>query len=269
MPHQDQQLDELKNHHKSERLSNEEKSTMKQNLLNFMNANPLQEKQPKGFTAFLRHFSTAFAALFLVVTTSFAANYSQPGDFLYPVKIYVKEEIPSYFMDDEHQQQQAVTNIERRIKEALTLIEKADLSPKREAIVTKQIEKNIEKITRLSEKHSNKLDHNPHFQKIGELYDAYEPQITNRSFENQLKNFSKRQEKLEEKIEKLEQKLPALTPQIDTTINPNPIIDINTELETEAEVEAEIHTEDSITEEIEIHTDLDINTDILDTDLPL
>lgn len=126
-------------------LSQEESLRMEESLLSFMNKNPVNmgaaiaKKEPKqarmGFhELFFGRFSPMLAAVMILVlgggSLSYAAEYALPGDTLYPVKIYVNEEVHgALVLSPEARASWATKRAERRIKEAKTLAAAGRLTP--------------------------------------------------------------------------------------------------------------------------------------------
>lgn len=126
-------------------LSKEEALRMEESLLTFMNKNPVNmgaaiaKKEPKqariGFQElFFGRFSPMLAAVMILVlgggSLSYAAEYALPGDTLYPVKVYVNEEVHgALVLSPEARASWATKRAERRIKEAKTLAATGRLTP--------------------------------------------------------------------------------------------------------------------------------------------
>tara|TARA_B100001179_G_scaffold213040_1_gene181394 strand:+ start:1334 stop:2221 length:888 start_codon:yes stop_codon:yes gene_type:complete len=89
--------EELLENGKNIRLSISERDEMKSTLLSYANYHGVKNKSSKSFfgwsTVWVRGFASASLALILFVGTGYASASSLPGDFLYPVKTDVVEEL--------------------------------------------------------------------------------------------------------------------------------------------------------------------------------
>lgn len=121
-------------------LSREERDEMKENIRLFMAANPARtspfEKFFLGFRApqdafFMRPVLASLLIIFIIGTgTSYTAADALPGDFLYPIKIHVNENIEKAlaFTEEARANQNAALAI-RRIEEAESLASEGRLTP--------------------------------------------------------------------------------------------------------------------------------------------
>jgi len=128
------------------KLTNEEKSRTKNILIALMN----KHKKPSIFT---RAFNTmkfmlkpAYVIILMFIAsgvgTAFAAESSLPGDFLYPVKTNIIEEVRGVFaFTDEQKAAWAARRIERRLEEMKKLEEKNQLRQE----ITERIENNFKR----------------------------------------------------------------------------------------------------------------------------
>ncbi len=84
---------------------------------------------------YMRSAATAFS-VFLMIAVPVAAEYTKPGDVLYPVKIRFNEEVRSSLTLDPYEKIEWETErIERRIAEARLLAQEGELTDEREAEV--------------------------------------------------------------------------------------------------------------------------------------
>ncbi len=126
-------------------LNTEEKDEMFSRLQSFMSDHPVkaagsEQEESAGFMDrfsqflfVLKPLTVSFAALVLVCAggvTSYAAESALPGDFLYPIKIYVNEAVQtSLAMSPESRARVDAKLAERRLQEAEGLAARNELSP--------------------------------------------------------------------------------------------------------------------------------------------
>jgi len=100
-----------------------------------------------------------FAGIILTLTallsggTALAAQGTLPGDFLYPIKVHVNEEVRSVLtFDTESKAQWETQRAERRASEAAELADQNELSEEIATDVSKRIQKHLEKAESLTAK---------------------------------------------------------------------------------------------------------------------
>lgn len=126
----------LFNKTKKIQLTAEEKSAVRDNLLKFMDANPVRINEDARLTPHPMHQIflkpvTAVAAVVVMAAggTSFAADFSLPGDILYPMKVNVNEKIEGWFaVSAESEANLALKLAEKRLEEAEKLAIEGKLS---------------------------------------------------------------------------------------------------------------------------------------------
>jgi hypothetical protein len=147
------------------KLSQEKKDFIRARVENFMDYNPITRTTSSPFSVpkiSVFNFSKAisFALIILVAsggTISYASENTLPGDTLYTVKVNVKEPLEQKLaITPEAKLGVKTKQVEKRLTEAQTLLEKNDTSPEKhkevEVRVTKQVEEISETITLLQEK---------------------------------------------------------------------------------------------------------------------
>jgi len=136
-------------------LRTSERADLRERLVTYMEYHPLpasmQQKTAKEpvvsgiasqpFTAvpinwfYMRQAAVAFS-VFMMIAVPVAAEYTKPGDVLYPVKIRFNEEVRSTLTLDPYEKIEWETErIERRIAEARLLAQEGELTDEREAEV--------------------------------------------------------------------------------------------------------------------------------------
>lgn len=141
-------------------LSNDEKSVMNKNILEFMNSHPLpSEPEPtsrlthmfSAFTVFNRkHMFATMAAVLVVLLTgsvSYAAEGSFPGQPLYPIKQINEEVKAAISVTAEADAQWNTRRVERRLEEAATLAATGKLDAEKETQIQKSIESQLKTAT--------------------------------------------------------------------------------------------------------------------------
>ncbi len=154
---------------RQQQLNGEEKKVMSDKLLAFVEENEVQEKNSRRIFFPLIIFKpllATFTLLVLVVGTAFASQSSLPGDLLYPVKLFISEDVQPLFMNEEEKTSHKFNQIDHRLVEAEELLAKEKLSDKRKLIVEKQLEKSIDKI--LKNKNEEKV------QKLEKILERHE-----------------------------------------------------------------------------------------------
>jgi len=155
-------------HMKNVRLTENEKKVMRNELLQFMNDNPADEwashevpsEEHPGvfeslFTILISKSAPAMLVLCLVATgggVSFASNAALPGDFLYPVKVNVNEEVRSLLtFKDESKVEWEIERSERRLEEAEILEERGEFDEEVRELIADQLEEHTEFIDEVTE----------------------------------------------------------------------------------------------------------------------
>ena len=153
------ELDNLKKIAESQRLTAGEKSEMRGAIFLFTKSNPV--RKPAGMRLLFKgtilfdmvnlSFKPMMAGLVLFLAVSFgtgaAAEYSLPGDFLYPVKIGVNEEARSVLsFTDEAKAEWELKRSDRRLEEAEKLASSGDFSGEARLKVEKNFERHAEKV---------------------------------------------------------------------------------------------------------------------------
>ena len=118
------------------RLSEDERMNVRTKLIQFMEDNPMAKKPDfwSRFSLLTRRplWATATAAVLLVVftgTATYASESALPGDFLYPFKVDVVEELQGAFMNDEEKADWQIDRMRLRFEEAELLSLKGGLNP--------------------------------------------------------------------------------------------------------------------------------------------
>ncbi len=144
---------------KLERLSENEKNTLRAKILEFIAYNPIRGKMPalreKNYISIFEVRSFVKAAAFLLIIAvvaggsgvSYAAQNSLPGETLYSIKVNVNEAIEEGFArSPEAKVAVQSKKVERRLEEAQTLAKTNKLSADNQKIVIAQIEEHIEEL---------------------------------------------------------------------------------------------------------------------------
>ena len=122
--------------------------------------NRLKEQVPMRTTFITRLFNlkiTRMTAIILITLllgggTSFAAQSSIPGDFLYPVKVEVNENVRSVFaISDESEARLQATLAEERLKEAETLATRGELNAQVSAEISERLRTHVEQAEKRNE----------------------------------------------------------------------------------------------------------------------
>lgn len=168
----EKELEKIKEYTQKISMSSEEKFEMFKNVRKYSIENNFK---PSPFIFITRHSIAYLTILIFVVgtsATSMAAEWSLPGDILYPIKTEVNEEIiKTISIDEESKAKTNVKLIEKRMSEITELV-----------IKEKNTEQNLEIV-------SNKL--NEHLNDIEEIYTETESQ------ENKREEVQKIQEAIE------------------------------------------------------------------------
>src|SRR3989338_2001039 len=118
------------------RLSEDERMNVRTKLIQFMEDNPMAKKPDfwSRFSLLTRRplWATATAAVLLVAftgTATYASESALPGDFLYPFKVDVVEELQGALMNDEEKADWQIDRMRLRFEEAELLSLKGGLNP--------------------------------------------------------------------------------------------------------------------------------------------
>ena len=149
-------------------LSKEERSAIKQNILNFISQNPVRpDIQPRlnyGSSIFLTKLSFApiMAILLILVVlagggVAVGAERALPGDILYPVKVGLSEEVRGWLsVSEESKANWEVERAQRRLEEAETLASEGSLDVEAREKVEANFEIHAEKVKQRIQKFENK-----------------------------------------------------------------------------------------------------------------
>ncbi len=175
-------LKELKKLARKVRLSADEKSVMRGELLRYMEAHPIRNGEslralavsngtghikeyraiPSPFS--ISRFRDKKALPILIILgllvgggTSFAAEYTVPGDIFYPVKVHINEGVRGVVaLSAKAKAEWGVRLVERRLKE----IEKIESNPNVSLQVKEAAQANLDRYTERVNKHILKLEEN-------------------------------------------------------------------------------------------------------------
>ncbi len=158
-------LKEIKKIAKGIRLSSDEKSAMRGELLRYMEMHPVTFSQtiPSPFFSIQsfrkKHMLPVLIAFGLVMggSVSFASENTLPGDILYAVKVYINEGVRgAVAVSPNAKAEWEVRLVERRLKE----IEKIESNPNVSLKVKEVAHANLERYTERVNKHILKLEEN-------------------------------------------------------------------------------------------------------------
>jgi len=149
-------------------LSSEKKGIIRARLESFIELTPITQTVSKPITSpfssriSISYFSKAisFALIVLIAggsTISYASEDTLPGDTLYTVKVNVKEPLEQKLaLTPQAKLEVKTKQVEKRLTEAQTLLQKNDTTPEKhkevEVRVEKQVEEIAQTITKLQEK---------------------------------------------------------------------------------------------------------------------
>lgn len=141
-------------------LSREKKDLVRARLESFIELTPITKISPQPVKPHfmsrvsISYFGKAisFALIVLIAggsTISYASEDTLPGDTLYTVKVNVKEPLEEKFAITPQAKLEIKTKqVEKRLTEAQTLIQKNDLTPEKHKEVERQVEKKVGEITK-------------------------------------------------------------------------------------------------------------------------
>jgi hypothetical protein len=180
-PNEGMTTDEISFFHKAQttQLNAAEVSRAQKTVLAFVSSHPVdmvkavakREKAQNGFFTMIFSFRyhPALAAILLLVlgtgSVSYAAEFSVPGDMLYPVKIHVNESVQAHLaFSSEAQAEVNAKQASKRIREAKQLALAGRLTPDIRTKLTKEFEahvevseQNIQKIAIQNKKHAEEV----------------------------------------------------------------------------------------------------------------
>lgn len=148
-------LEEMLRSLKSVALSEAEKSSMRDNLINFMQSDvriadqPRLKKQSQLLTVLLnfRFMPIALGVMILLGSgVSFAAEGALPGEMLYPVKSFNEKARVTLALSGEAKAEYESKFAVRRLEEAEKLIVKGELNDERRALIEARFEAHAEKV---------------------------------------------------------------------------------------------------------------------------
>lgn len=131
------------------RLTETEKSELLNDFHTMMQNNPMPYahtpvRSPFMLSSFtIRRYAYAALSMFLIVglSTSYAAEFTEPGDILYPVKTFVNDTaITATAFSSEAKVEAKIKLVERRVKEMQELVEDGDADQENLEYINKKIE---------------------------------------------------------------------------------------------------------------------------------
>ena len=133
-------------------LSAREKAKMRMQLGSFLEQNPVRVSRFDFLTSRLFRLRPILASLTVVLLFSgvslASAQTALPGDALYDLKLFVNEEVPMIFMDEEEKQDFVVKQVENRLEEAELLKGKGKLSVEQEEFLQTKFDHYFEQISK-------------------------------------------------------------------------------------------------------------------------
>lgn len=236
------ELKKLQNALKNVHLSKEEKAEGRAAFTAFMQDNPLPGKANPGFFSsfYLRLrrpvLASAMAFGVLVVTTggvTYASESALPGDFLYPFKVDVVEEVRGAFQfNAEEKATWDAERMQRRFEEAEQLKDEGKLNPEFKVQIKEKMEEHKKEFK----------DH------LEELKDKGKPDRAD-EMEVEFKFIFEQQEELEEEWKPDFEFRPLLE---GSQEEPEEKTETELEVEVEVEVEAEVEIEKELELEVEL-----------------
>ncbi|TSC60927.1 MAG: Uncharacterized protein G01um1014107_190 [Parcubacteria group bacterium Gr01-1014_107] len=138
-------------------LREEEKAVLRRNILLRMDSYKLPSaadslEQPslvwRFFSAFsFRYVLAALVPMLVLVSTVSAAQGSVPGDLLYPLKTGFNEKLPGlFYLTIQAKAKRETELLERRLKEALELASRGELTEERKQVVEEHFENHSQKV---------------------------------------------------------------------------------------------------------------------------
>ncbi|MFZ2072123.1 MAG: DUF5667 domain-containing protein [Minisyncoccia bacterium] len=176
----DEIFKKLNNEAKKISLNKEEKSSVRNILISYSKKSPYYgEKTSYGrlfnfvFVSNKRVLISAFVILLLILGggTSYAAENSLPGDFLYTIKVHVNENVEGFLaLNPKARAKLNEKIIEKRLEEVDKLASLGKLNEKNKI----KIEEGIEKASVKLNRHLEKLMDERDFEKVSEINDSLE-----------------------------------------------------------------------------------------------
>lgn len=173
---------------KSLSLDKDRKGDIRNELIRYMNSNPIVEKKSQAssshvfvsFVSFFKIRKTVMvpvmicAILVLGAGTSYAAEGSMPGEILYSVKVHVNEEVKAALIfDDDDKVAFEINRAETRLAEADDLAASGKLS----AEAKTQVEANLNSNKKRIQQRIKKLEDNGDNQKAADLASHFESSL--------------------------------------------------------------------------------------------
>ena len=151
---------------RQERLTSDEKTAIRQSILNFISRNPIQSSQNRKPGIFLAKLSFSYGVVMLlaIVLTAggglgLAAEKSLPGDTLYPIKVGVNEEVRGWLMASEKDKTNwEIQRVEKRLAEAEELASDGSLDVEAREKIEANFEAHAERVNQRIEKFEDKED---------------------------------------------------------------------------------------------------------------
>ena len=156
---EDKNLEQFLERSKKVKLFEQERSVIKQSVLNFMKENPVRLESSARLILWSNIFSfnkfnlTNTMAKLLILTLmtgggiSFAAEQALPGDILYPIKIGVNEEARGWLeFSSEAKANWEVERAQRRLEEAEQLASEGSLNTETRAVIEANFRAHSEKV---------------------------------------------------------------------------------------------------------------------------
>lgn len=169
-------------------LNNDRKASIRNEVIRFMNSNPIAKpvnsKVPSfsrfNFFGYFKIHRTilasviACAVLFLGAGTSFAAQGSQPGGILYPIKVHVNEEVQSALtLNLDKKAEFEINRAETRLAEADELAAAGNLNTQAKA----EVESNLSANTARIQQRIQHLEDSGDTQKAADLASQFEASL--------------------------------------------------------------------------------------------
>src|SRR3989344_2099616 len=157
---------------RQERLSSDQKTAIRQSILNFISNNPVRTKIETRTNSWLTIFNyklnyISTMALLLLITVlvsggvAVGAEKALPGDILYPVKIGINEEVQGWLsVSEEAKSHWEVERAQRRLEEAEVLASRGNLNTEIRAVIESNFEAHSERVRNRIVKFENKENFN-------------------------------------------------------------------------------------------------------------
>ena len=143
---------------RQERLTSDEKTAIRQSILNFISRNPIQSSQNRKPGIFLAKLSFSYGVVMLLAIV-LTAEKSLPGDTLYPIKVGVNEEVRGWLMASEKDKTNwEIQRVEKRLAEAEELASDGSLDVEAREKIEANFEAHAERVNQRIEKFEDKED---------------------------------------------------------------------------------------------------------------